>query len=76
MKLLLISQDAIEVDGGSTWRNYQPGDKHLTFAPDQVERDKLFTGGALLVLRIPADGGLPDLQIAKEPRDHVIVEKR
>jgi hypothetical protein len=74
MKLVQATQDAFEGACVAGFRTYTPAAKHFSFKLDIEEIGRLGAGG-VLVMRVPAEGGLPELSVQDEPREHRVIRK-
>jgi len=73
MKLVLVTQDVIEGEPCAGFRTYGPAGRHFSFELDLAEIGKLGAGG-VLVMRLPVDGGFPELSVQDKPREHRVLQ--
>jgi len=72
MKLVLVSQDAVEIAPKGDFRHFDRGDAHFSFQPSAEDIEAL-KAGQFLVLRRPVNGDVYELAVAPGPREHKLV---
>lgn len=71
MDLHSIVQDVAELPAEDGFRRYEPIARFANFAPDPVEREKLFLHGSVIVVQLDTDGRFVGIAVqarAREPQ--------
>lgn len=74
MKIVLVTQDCVELPSKDGFRNYEAGDVHYNFMPTTEQIDVLRNGGYVILTR--SQGGALSINVAMSPREHQIVERK